>query len=397
MLISKQLSPLAAAMLLASGLAQAASFTQTGAGLLATDVSADGRVVVGSNAVSGHYFSWTAEAGLVDIGGKAAGNGVGGSPRISADASRVSGVALNAANNSYEMAYRNMSTGQWTTLGGIGGSNGTTTVEVSAGWAISDNGQFVAGAAWAPGTATGRGRASVWSASSNAITNLGDSGITGGNNSTRAAAVSNDGKTVVGWGLGRRPMLWTDADGDGSYVRTEIMSSSGGALSEATDMSSDGKWVVGMGSTGNAKQAWRWSAATGTVDLGTLMPLGAVGSATAVSEDGMTVLGYERPQGAASASFGKGFIWTAAAGMKSFDAFLASYGIDVGDSFNFSTPLAMSADGKTFVGFGNVNGSPSSVGFIVNIAAAVPEPSSYVMLAGGLFALAWLAKRRKSV
>lgn len=386
--------PICFALLLASVGAQAASFTLFGAGQLARSTSADGRYTVGTDQATGHYFMWDQNTGIKDIGGKAAGNGIGGSPAISANGGRVIGSAYNANSGKYEMSFRDNATGQWTHLGGLGGDSGAVG-ESSSGWAVSGNGQYVAGAAYVPGTQAGRYHAAVWNQAVGTMNDLGGSGITGPNNSTRANAISDDGRTVVGWSLGRTATVWKDANGDGNYVRSLITDDSGVSPGEASDVSGDGKWVVGVGNGNNGRSAWIWSAATGVQNIAHMVASNN-SSATAVSEDGSFVVGFEAPLGGLGLSR-TGYIWTQAGGTQNFDSFLAGLGIDVDNTFNFSTPLGISADGKTIVGFGYRPGDVSAYGFSVNIATAVPEAASLWMMLGGLGGLSLLRRSHRRV
>ncbi|MCX7993997.1 MAG: PEP-CTERM sorting domain-containing protein [Fimbriimonadales bacterium] len=65
-----------------------------------------------------------------------------------------------------------------------------------------------------------------------------------------------------------------------------------GESSEAWSVSVDGQTVVGAGRTGNITRAFRWSASTGLVDLGSFG--GNLHSAQGVSADGSVVVGYSR-------------------------------------------------------------------------------------------------------
>ncbi len=77
--------------------------------------------------------------------------------------------------------------------------------------------------------------------------------------------------------------------------------------------------------------------------------------------------------------------------MMDLKAYFASYGIDV-TGYTFGTPLAMSADGRTFAGIGFDVNDPTDSGWIVTLpplnaglaATSVPEPGA------GLLALATL-------
>jgi probable HAF family extracellular repeat protein len=66
----------------------------------------------------------------------------------------------------------------------------------------------------------------------------------------------------------------------------------GETLSRAFDLSADGSVVVGLGSSANGTEAFRWSAATGIQGLGDLPGGGFQSVAQGVSPDGQFVVGY---------------------------------------------------------------------------------------------------------
>ncbi len=367
------LAGLAAASVAGAGV----SFTTLGANIFATDVSADGSVVVGDNNVTGQYFIWTQDGGIVDIGGAVAGNGVGGQARISADGSRVSGTELNDSTGLFEMSRYNVASGQWTNLGGLSGFSDS---ETSSGWGMSRDGSHIVGLGFVDDSAgtAGRGRAIQWIEGSG-LTNLG----TTTTRSSRANDVSDDGSVVVGWqdadNGNRQAAVWNNG------VQTVLTTDTGLFAGEATGVSADGQWATGIFSNGTGRQAWRWSEDTGVEMLGTLFP-GAfpptTGLATAISADGSTILGTDRGFGPPFG--GEGFIWTEATGMVNFDDFLLSHGVDMSDTFDFAVPFAMSDDGLTFVGIGRTEGSFAGVGFVVTIPA--PGAVSLFGIAGALAA-----------
>ena len=136
----------------------------------------------------------------------------------------------------------------------------------------------------------------------------------------------------------------------------------GDLYSDANAVSADGSIVVG-GSDGHA---FRWTEATGMIDLGK-------GVATDISADGSIIVGT----GAAGA-----FYWTQATGMRPLlDVLQSDYGLDMTD-WSLESALAISADGRTIVGRG---GGPTGSGawmsgvWLANLM--VPEPSSLMLAA----------------
>lgn len=124
----------------------------------------------------------------------------------------------------------------------------------------------------------------------------------------------------------------------------------GGSYNQPAALSADGSTIVGKASSGTVSQtAFRWTAATGLVDLGDL-PGGTVDSyATAVSADGAVVAGHGTsagkplPGGGSTAITNEGFRWTAAGGMTGLGALPGSpYG---------SEPRSLSSDGSVIVGY----------------------------------------------
>jgi probable HAF family extracellular repeat protein len=98
-----------------------------------------------------------------------------------------------------------------------------------------------------------------------------------------ARGMSGDGSVIVGWaadaGNVNRPFRWTQATG--------MVDLSGGAFAGlARGVSGDGTWVVGSNST--TGRAFIWSAATGAVDLPAL-PGATSSAAAAVLYDGRVV------------------------------------------------------------------------------------------------------------
>lgn len=184
-------------------------------------------------------------------------------------------------------------------------------------------------------------------------------------NSSQAAAISADGSTVVGEGLGPggvEGFRWTSATGMTSV----------GADYQPAAVSADGSVVVGLHNQGTdfvidpfgdvveivEIEAFRWTSGTGPVGLGKL-PGGTpsdgaqFGSrATGVSADGSIVVGSSD----SGDPFGFGveaFRWTSGTGMTGLGSLPA-----VGTA---SSASGISADGSTVVGSGAASGHPSSV------------------------------------
>jgi probable HAF family extracellular repeat protein len=107
--------------------------------------------------------------------------------------------------------------------------------------------------------------------------------------------------------------------------------------SEAYDVSADGRVVVGVGSSADGGEAFRWTTATGLVSIGDL-PGGILGdSARGTSSDGSVIVG----SGVSEKGF-EGFYWSAPTGM-------VGLGDLPGGGF-FSEAHDVSADGSIVVG-----------------------------------------------
>jgi uncharacterized membrane protein len=365
------------ALTVAGGSLAQAQFYNLGVNITPYGVSGDGSRITGYAPTQ--YFLWTPAGGLTGIGGTPPGNGVGGTPRISNDGSRVAGTDLNPASGKNEMSYYTVATGTWTHLGGIGGMSGP---EISSGWGISGNGHSIVGLGWVN---AGSAHAIQWQEGGSVM----DLGSTVPGRSTRANAVNQDGSVVAGWqdattGF-RQGAVWVNG------VQT-LITQGGNPLSEASAVSATGQWVVGAGSFANDDQAWRWSAAGGVESLGTIFDPSWRGFATAISGDGDRIVGFYRDFGS---PIGEGFLWTPSGGMVNLTDYVHSLGIDTG-GVTLVDPLAISADGNTIVGIGL--SASGLVGFVVRLPAStpVPEPTSVAGLAAGVVALFFWRWRRKT-
>ena len=321
---------------------------------LVNDVSNNG-VAVGSFLNNdGQYFSWEiGVGGKVNIGGVPAGNGVGGQAKISNDGMFACGTDFNAGSGFHELSRYDFVTQQWTPLGGLGGSSGS---EISSGWGISGDGQSVVGLAWIN---AGQTHAVRWN--NGAVDDLGS---TVAGNSSRANCTNEDGSVVAGWqdGAGRQGAVWVDG------VQELITDLDGFPAQEASAVSDDGRYVVGFGigdffGVGNA---YRYDVQNDTYLPLDNLPVGGERNmaGSGITADGQTVVGGTWPFGA-PASFGNGYVWQAGKGTMSVEEYLIAKGVKgLPDGFNYNFVSAISPNGQWLVGWGGT-------GFAANRSWAV--------------------------
>ena len=157
-----------------------------------------------------------------------------------------------------------------------------------------------------------------------------------------ALAVSADGRVVVGRAVGREgaaPVRWTSQTG---VQALELAPGWGGAGWNwvATAASADSAAIAGYGQTpARDYVAFRWTVASGMVDLGDLPGGDVSAQARGISGDGSIVVGFSE-SGSGTASFPEAFRWTEAGGMETFLPFSSLTGA-----------TAISSDGMTIVGF----------------------------------------------
>jgi probable HAF family extracellular repeat protein len=162
----------------------------------------------------------------------------------------------------------------------------------------------------------------------------------------------------------------------------------GGAFSSiAYNVSTDGSVVVGRSASASGSEAFRWTSGGGMVGLGDLAGGAFDSSASAISSDGLIVVGR-----ATTALGQEAFIWDSVNGMRRlYDVLESDFGLGASlTGWTLNSATAISADGTTIVGYGlNPFGNTEAWLF------TIPEPSTSAMLAAGVALSAWVAKHRR--
>lgn len=158
-----------------------------------------------------------------------------------------------------------------------------------------------------------------------------------GSTGSLATRISSDGSTVVGTSgsfAGTHPFRWTLASG---IVDLGDLPG-GGSYTEAWGVSGDGTVVVGQSFGAAGQETFRWTPAGGMAGLGDLPGGPYYSSGRSVSADGSTVVGT-----GTDGYTKKAFRWTASDGMVGLGSWR-------GNPYNLTEALDVSADGGVIVG-----------------------------------------------
>ena len=228
-------------------------------------VSDDGLTVVGmSNSVNGNEaFKWTQAGGMVGLGDLAGGLFYSRAFDVSSDGSIIVGEAHVAKGGFVDTseAFR------WTQAGGmvgLGDLAGGFYYSVAS--AISDDGNVIVGTS----NSSNGYEAFKWTQAGGMV-GLGD--LAGGSFSSRANAVNTDGTVIVGAGTHTtqfEAFIWKESTGMLSlseWLLGSGLSLTDWSFTEATGVSDDGKTVVGYGNTSSGKQAFVAKEKNGLIGL----------------------------------------------------------------------------------------------------------------------------------
>lgn len=276
----------------------------------ATAVSADGSVVVGTGCTTHgvRAFRWTASQGIAEI---PAPDGMveTWATGVSADGAYVSGYGRAGDSPPYGYA------GFRYHISGVMNVIAVTGSDVIA-KGISGDGSMIVGTSW---STDADNEAFFWT-EDDGLTRL--SGLAGQAGRTNAEAISDDGLVIVGDRIYdgapyRDCFVWTEAGVSGFSAHT------------VNAVSRDGSLVVGGLDNHDTSlfEAYRWTAETGTLPLGTCLP-DYHSRALGVSGDGSIIVGYV--QNNAGFDEQKAFIWDQQHGMRLLQNVLEEdYGFDL--------------------------------------------------------------------
>ena len=365
---------LAAGFVLSCALPAAAlpTFIPLGGGLpsQANGVSADGQWVVGTaTGASGPVaFRWSASTGIQNLGNGTA-NGVSDDGSVV-----VGGSNLGSGPEAY----------RWTQgTGMVGLGDLPTGGFMSVATAVSGNGSVVVGYSDSDHVAevdgelrTSAEEAFRWDAA-NGMVGLGIVAASSAYNAfySMANGISQDGSVIGGTTslYSDSPFFWTQAGGmEADCFECELI---------GAGISPDGHTIVG----GTPHPSWggsafRWDFETGDIE-GLPTPDGQFFSAGLDASLGAEIIvGYAGDDETGDI---RAVIWDSEAGTVHYlDELLADLGLDIGD-WVFESATAVSSDGHTIVGYG-INPDGVREGWIVTI----PEPTTAALFALGLLGLA---------
>ena len=307
-------------------------------GGLANGVSDDGDFVVGENGSGA--FLWTLE-GTTALGQVA---GIA----VSADGRFVVGDTSGPVGNS---AGRWEQDGGWASFGGLGPSGCDSSL--SSAYDISSDGQRCVGLGW-NGCSAG---AFLWTPGDGMLA-LPQSGP----NSSRADTISGDGTVVGGWDEAsngsRRAAVWNQNPRSGAWTQNLLLAGTPGntvGAGEVNGSNGDGSVVVGSanGSADATSGPFVNREDDGLQFLGFLPPISNPFTAGAldVSEDGRTVVGFQR-EGLGGAQSFRATYWTAETGLVALKDHLVGLGADIPADFTLAAAMSMSDDGRVICGWG---------------------------------------------
>lgn len=189
--------------------------------------------------------------------------------------------------------------------------------------------------------------------------------LSAANPSSRATAVSSDGKVIVGTSFaseGPQAFRWTDSAGmiPLNPLPHDVITT------EARDVSADGVFIVGVAEMADLNLGFRWSETTGFDLIDDPSWPRESNGAVGASQDGSVVIGNRGKYGHTRA-----YRWTATSGASLID--------DRTDDSSYTTAIAISDDGTTIVGrqSGDVNGIAFRWTAATGIEDLGPMPGEY--------------------
>lgn len=295
-------------------------------------LSRDGKIMAAN--YGGRIYRWSADTPTFPSGGFTLldpGYFLSSSIGISKDGSTIVASRLGPDGNLNPAIWSKAS---WTDMGHP--ANGCLLDnQWGSGYSVSDDGSTAVGLAWyCPGA-----EGFVWNRTS------GMKALTHPNSaSSRASAISADGRTIVGFFEdprhgNRRPVRWFAG-------KTQLFAGAN-TPGEATAVSSDGSKIVGQAFNQYSGYAFYYTSKGGLGSLGTVSENQFDQSvANAVADNGITV-------GWSGDPFGGGiqaFIWRPGMKMQSLQKYLQKRGVLIPSGISLTSALAISADGSTIVG-----------------------------------------------
>jgi probable HAF family extracellular repeat protein len=204
--------------------------------------------------------------------------------------------------------------------------------------AVTDDGTMVAGG-------------NAWWMTSGQTGNFGGGPCTSTQIPLRMVDLSADGSVAAGSGKGGLDMFGQPAAN--AYRSTPTGNCQDidpvfNRNSDASGISADGSTIVGEAQDSQGHyRAFRWTAATGMVDLGTLGGGNLLSNATAASRDGSVVVGYSLTT--SSSGSDHAFIWTTKTGMQDLNTLLKG---KIPKGWILQVATDVSEDGAVITGFG---------------------------------------------
>jgi probable HAF family extracellular repeat protein len=297
-------------------------------------LSADGSTVVGlsfSNVNSGSpdaAWRWTAGTGTVPLGAVPGFDSANYAAGVSGNGSVVVGTGFGSSGVQGFI---------WTPSGGIAPLGLAAGDVGNMAFAVSADGSTVVGTHWSSSTAG----AFSWTQAGGFVS----IGTLPGNTGASAFAVSSNGSVIVGSstnpsGPSEQAFRWTSSGMVG------LGTLAGDTDSAAYAVSDDGSTVVGISYSATATHAFRWTSATGMVNLGVPNSAFKAAVAYAVNQDGSVVVG----QISGGTAGNDGFIWTAAGGIQPFEDYWLGNGGTLTGGESFLSLTGVSDSGKVFLG-----------------------------------------------